>query len=261
MLDMASYTVAGNMPLTHARILWQPVIGTATGGGTAPENALTDYTYQRFIADAGAQVWTLQTTADAAIDTIIIAAHSLAGKTVVVATSTTTGGSFTTRATLMPADNETIAVMLNGAGGAPLTIRRLRLSISDGDGVTIGIIRAGVALQMYRPVFGGVQPIGLTRAVETRHSISETGQWLGRTIQRQARQTTMTWQNLPASWYRSTFAPFAAALPQTPFGLIQNPARMPESVAWCWTDEVPQPSNMGVRDLMEVALNITGLLA
>ena len=50
------------------------------------------------------------------------------------------------------------------------------------------------------------------------------------------------------------------ALPQTPFALIQNPLRMPESVAWAWCDQTPQPSNQGVRDLMSVSLDITGYL-
>jgi hypothetical protein len=35
---------------------------------------------------------------------------------------------------------------------------------------------------------------------------------------------------------------------------------MPESVAWCWTDETPAPANMGVKDYMQVSLGITGFL-
>jgi hypothetical protein len=105
-----------------------------------------------------------------------------------------------------------------------------------------------------------VKPIGLNRAVETRHAISETGQWLGRMIQRQAAKTEMNWTHLAGDWYRSTFQPFALALPQTPFGLIQNPTAMAESVAWCWTDTAPMPSNMGIKGYMEVSMNITGFL-
>jgi hypothetical protein len=160
---------------------------------------------------------------------------------------------------ITPTDSSAIAIMTNNAG-VPWSTGKLRILISDGDGVEIGIIRAGVALQMQQPVFGGVNPVGLNRLIETRHSMSETGQWLGRTIQRQALRTTMDWQHLEAAWYRASFEPFARTLPQRPFGLIQNPLRMPESVAWCWTDESPAPQNMGLRDLMSVSLNITGFL-
>jgi hypothetical protein len=156
-------------------------------------------------------------------------------------------------------DTSTIAIMAN-SGGVAYQTQKFRIVISEGTGKSIGIIRGGAALQMSRPVFGGVRPIGLNRAVETRHSITETGQWLGRTIQRQAATSEMSWMHLTAEWYRANFKAFAEALPQTPFGLIQNPSKMPESVAWCWTDQVPQPENMGIRDFMQVSLPVTGFL-
>ena len=160
---------------------------------------------------------------------------------------------------ITPADNSTIAIMTND-GGDPWQSTEYGIDLSEGNGAQIGIIRMGVALQMQQAVFGGVEPIGLNRIVETRHSMSETGQWLGRTIQRQARRTQMDWAHLSADWYRANFEPFSLALPQTPFGLIQNPSKMPESVAWCWTDDTPTPSNMGIKNLMQVSLGITGYL-
>lgn len=259
-LSTSGYTVAANQPLTCARILWSDLVGAVTGGGTNPAYADNDYTNQRWVCGVLPATWTLETAADAPIDTVFIAAHKLVGCTILVETSNTTGGAFVTRATIVPTDNSTIAVMFNNAG-VPHTIRRFRLTISGAPtSAEVGIIRGGVALQMAQPVFGGVKPIGLNRAVETRHSISETGQWLGRTIQRQASMTTMEWTHLTAAWYRANFAPFALSLPQTPFALIQNPLRMPESVAWAWTDTSPAPENMGVLDFMQVSLPIIGFL-
>lgn len=261
-LSTGGYTAGSNQPLNHARILWAPVAGTITAGGTNGALAANDYTWQRWSCGALPSNWTLVAAANVNVDTVFIAAHNLGttGCTVLVQTASTLGGAFTTRATVVPTDDGTIAVMINNAG-APYSVRELRISITGAStAAQIGIIRAGAALQMERPVFGGVRPIGLNRAVETRHAISETGQWLGRTIQRQALVTEMSWQNLGADWYRANFDPFALSLPQTPFGLIQNPLRMPESVAWCWTDSVPAPENMGIRDLMSVSMSITGFL-
>jgi len=262
-LSTSGYTLGSNRPLNHARILWNPLTGTITGGGTNAALAANDYTNQRWTPGALPQSWTLETAANADVDTLFIAAHNLGstGTTVTVETSSTTGGAFTTRATIVPTDNSTIAVMFNTGAGAPHTIRRVRITLSGvSTAVQIGIIRWGVALQMERPVFGGIQPIGLSRMVESRASQSETGQWLGRTIQRQALSTEMPWDHLTSAWYRANFQPFALALPQSPFGLIQNPLRMPESVAWCWTDAAPTPTNMGIVDLMSVSLPITGFL-
>jgi hypothetical protein len=259
-LSTSGYTVGSNEPLTHARILYAPITGTVTADGTGGALAANDYPFQRWELGATSGDWTIQTAADADVDTVFIAAHSLAGATILVQTAATAGGAFTTRATVTPTDNSTIAVMINNAGVA-YSVREVRLSVSGAASTAdVGIIRAGKALQMQQAVFGGVEPIGLNRIVETRHSMSETGQWLGRTIQRQARRTQMDWAHLTADWYRANFEPFSLSLPQTPFGLIQNPSRMPESVAWCWTDDTPTPSNMGIKNLMQVSLGITGYL-
>jgi hypothetical protein len=260
-LNTAGYSIGSNQPLNRARILWSPLVGTVTGDGTDPDLAANDYTFQRWSAGTLPAAWTLETPADADVDTLFIAAHNLAGQTITVDTSATTGGGFTTRATVNPTDNSTIAVMFNTGAGAPHVIRRVRITVSGaGTDLQVGIIRWGKALQMTRPVFAGVKPIGLSRAVETRHAISETGQWLGRTIQRQAALSQMDWEHLDDAWYKSDFHPFALSLPQTPFGLVQNPLRMPESVAWCWTDAAPVPEYMGLRNLMQVSLPVTGFL-
>jgi hypothetical protein len=260
-LSTAGYTVGSNLPLNHARILWTPITGVITADGTGGDLAANDFTFQRWETGPLTANWTLVADANVDVDTIFIAGHNLGtvGASVDVRTADTLGGAFTTRVTVTPTDNDAIAVMINNAG-TPYNIREFRLRVTGATPAQIGIIRAGVALQMQQPVFGGVQPIGLSRLIETRHAISETGQWLGRTVQRQALRTTMDWQHLDSAWYRANFQPFAKTLPQKPFGLIQNPSRMPESVAWCWTDESPAPSNMGVRDLMAVSLNITGFL-
>lgn len=261
-LSTSGYTVGSNQPLNHARILWSPASGTVTAGGTDGALAQNDYTWQRWSCGTLPSNWTLVGAANFNVDTVFIAGHNLGstGSAVAVQTAATLGGAFTTRATIVPTDDGAIAVMINNAG-TPYSVREMRIAVTGAaSNVQIGIIRAGVALQMERPVFGGVRPIGLNRAVETQQAISETGQWLGRRIQRQALVSEMAWQNLTADWYRANFDAFALALPQTPFGLIQNALRMPESVAWCWTDATPQPANMGVRDLMSVSLNITGFL-
>jgi len=261
-LSTSGYTLGGNQPLNHARILWSPVAGLVSFSGANGELAANDYTYQRWACGALPSFWKVVGAANFDVDTVFIAAHNLGttNSTVQVQTASTLGGAFTTRATISPTDDSTIAVMLNDAG-APYSVREIALVVSGpSSAVQVGIIRAGVALQMSQPVFAGVKPIGLNRAVETRQAISETGQWLGRIVQRQASMTDMSWTHLAADWYRANFHPFALSLPQKPFGLIQNPSRMPESVAWCWTDAVPAPENMGVRDYMAVSLNITGFL-
>lgn len=258
-LSTTGYTVATNEPLNHARILWDMLSGTVTADGTNPSFAANDYTAQRWTLAAGANDWTLTLAAAADVDTVFIAAHNLAGRTVTISTSPDLVTAYTTRATIVVPDNTTLAVMFNQGSGASVSARRIKVNVSEGSGNVVGIIRAGEALQMQRSFYGGYAPIRLNRVTEGQQSFSETGQWIGRTEKRRALSTTYTWQHLTASWYRTNFEPFAQTLPLKPFGIIGNPSRMAEDVAWAWVQNDPRPSNMGIRDLMEVSLDVTGL--
>lgn len=160
------------------------------------------------------------------------------------------------------ADNSAVAIMTNDADGDAWQATKYQIEIPDGTGSLVAIIRGGVALQMARPVYGGLAPIELSRTVEAVQGLSEGGQWLGVSIHRRALQSQMEWSNIPIDWYIANFKPFAEALPQTPFGVIQNPLRLPDSVAWCWTaSRPPAPSLMGQLNHVSFALPMTGLLS
>jgi len=257
-LNLAGYTVGANEPLTNARILYAPITGAVTADGTNGDLATNNYTAQRWAAAAGANDWELETASAADVDTVFISAHNLSGRTLTVSTSPDLVTAYTSRASFTVPDNSTIAIMFTDGSGDPISTRRLKVSLNEGEGNLVGVIRAGVALQMTTPFYGGYNPIRLNRVTEGEQQFSETGQWLGRTEKRRALSTSYTWRHLTAAWYRSDFDPFAQTLPLNPFGIIGNPLRMPEDVAWAWTQSDPAPANMGIRDLMEVSLQVTG---
>ena len=256
-INSAGYVVGSNYPLNHARILWSPLAGTITGDGDNPEYAANDYTSQRWMLDPGANAWTLETAADATIDSVFIAAHNLSGKTVTISTSATVGGSHTTRATVNATDNSTIAAFFNN-NGTVYTIREVRVSVNEGADVAIGIIRAGVSLQMPIPIYGGHRPLNLNRITEAQQQFSETGQWLGRIIKRRAVATAYDWEYLTATWYDANFEPFAKTLPLQPFCIAGNPSKIATDVGYVWTDRDVEPANMGINAYRSVSLNVTG---
>ena len=252
------YTVGDNRPLNHARILYAPLVGAVTGDGTGAANAANDYTFQRWQAVPGPSEWVLENTPAAEADTVFIAAHNLAGRLVTIATQLNDGSGYVDRATFTPADNSTICAMFTYGDGLPVLCRRIRVTVDDGDGVAVGIIRAGVALQMAVPFYSGHAPTTLNRVTEARQQFSEAGQWLGRQIQRRAVEGSYGWKHLPRAWYGDEFEPFAQTLPLAPFGIAGNPLRMPDDVAWCWTEKDLRPTLMGVREYMQVDLAVTG---
>ena len=248
-------TLGGNQPLNHARILYDFKAGTATGDGTGAALAANDYTGQRW-AITGAGAWTFQFDANQPVDTFVIAAHNLAGKSVTIGTSAATTGGFSTRATFTPADNSPIFVMANTAGGAAFDVRRYQVSV--GGAAQVGIIRAGKALQMQQPFYGGHNVALWNRVTEGQQSFSETGQWLGRTQKRLAYANSYEWMHIKADWYRDNFEPFAQTLPLKPFAIAGNPARKPHDVAWAWARGDVQPQNMGLRDFVTMGMQVTG---
>lgn len=257
-INTASYTVGTNEPLNHARILYAPISGTVAGDGTNLAYALNDYTSQRWALVPGTNHWNLTTTADAEIDCVFIAAHNLAGKVVTISTSATVGGAYTTRASVSPTDNTTIGIIFNSGAAFPYVIRELRVSVNDGTDVAIGVIRAGKALQMPIPIYGGHRPLNLNRVTEAQQQFSEAGQWLGRIVKRRAVTTTYEWEYLKASWYDTYFEPFAQTLPLKPFFIAGNPSKIGSDVGFVWTDRDPEPAQMGIRSYRSVALSVTG---
>lgn len=256
-ISTASYTVGSNQPLNHARILYAPLSGTITGDGATPSYAANDYTSQRWALIPGSNAWTLVTTADADIDCVFIAAHNLSGKTVTISTAATVGGTHTDRATVSPTDNTTIAILFNDTGTA-YTIREVKVTVNDGTDVAIGIIRAGLALQMPIPIYGGHRPLNLNRVTEAQQQFSETGQWLGRIIKRRAVTSAYEWEYLTPSWYDTYFEPFAQTLPLQPFCIAGNPSKIASDVGFVWTDRDVEPVQMGVQAFRSVSLNVTG---
>lgn len=256
-INTAGYTVSTNQPLNHARILWDMISGTVSGDGTNPAYAANDYTSQRWTLSPGAQAWTLQTAADDTVDCVFIAAHNLSGKTVTISTASTVGGTHTTRATISPTDNSTICALFNNSG-VVYTVREVKVSVNDGTDIAIGIIRAGVALQMPIPIYGGHRPLNLNRVTEAQQQFSETGQWLGRIIKRRAVTTAYEWEYLTTTWYDTYFEPFAQTLPLQPFCIAGNPSKIITDVGFVWTDRDVEPVNMGINAYRSVSLGVTG---
>lgn len=260
-LSLAGYTLGANRPLNHARILWQPITGTIAAGGTNGALAANDLTAQRWACGALPSNWTLTAPANVNVDTVFIAAHNLGstGSTVLVQTAAAVGGPYTTRATIVPTDNDTIAVMINNAG-TPYVVREVRIQVTGSSpDATIGIIRAGVALQMERPFYGGHAPLNWNRATEAEPQVTEGGQWAGQIVRRISQKAEYSWEHLTQAWYEANFEPFAKTLPSRPFGIIGNPSRLGAAdVGWCWTGQDVAPALMGVRDFVAVSLPVTG---
>jgi hypothetical protein len=132
------------------------------------------------------------------------------------------------------------------------------VNVNDGTDIAIGIIRAGAALQMPIPIYGGHRPLNLNRVTEAQQQFSETGQWLGRIIKRRAVTSSYDWEYLTTAWYDTYFEPFAKTIPLQPFCIAGNPSKITTDVGFVWTDRDVEPVNMGINAYRSVSLGVTG---
>jgi hypothetical protein len=251
----------GDLPLTHARILhagnWLSG-GTATASDTATDffanGPLNSLTYERWKPATLPATWEYDHGSAAAVDCAGIAAHTMGTNGNSLAVQYFNGSVWVDAlASASVATDEPILVIF-----PPQTRQRWRISVSGGTAPEIGVVKFGKALQMQRTLYGGHTPVGFARMTELRANYSETGEFLGRTVQRTMRSTVYAWENLTAAWMRTNWIPLQKAVESEPFFIAWRPALVGD-VGFVQVDQAPVPVNMGVRDLMSVELQVRGL--
>jgi hypothetical protein len=249
---------SGDKPLTYARIAhslnWlsggtASVSSTATGFfANAPLNTLT---YERWKPASVTATWEYNHGSAAEADYCCIAAHTMGTNGNSVQVQYWTGSAW---ADLCPVtavtSDEPIMVIFE-----PETRQRWRISITGGTAPEVGVIKFGTAMQMERPIYGGVAPIPMARQTILRSNYSETGEYLGRVQQRSYLSASYSWQHLTSDWVRANWPDFQRATEAEPFWLAWRPGTFGD-VGYCQVDEVPIPSNMGIRDLLSVSMSV-----
>lgn len=257
-----SYSLPGSdQPLTHARIghsgNWYSGTPTASGTATgyfedAPDVSLT---YEKWKPDAIPATWENDLGSSVTVDYCAIAGHTLGTNGCTIKVQYWDGADWAdlTPATAIADDMPIFCIF------APTAAQRFRVNITAGTAEPeIAVIKFGQALQMTRALYGGHTPIALARQTILRSNQSETGENLGRTKQRVMYGSSLSWSNLDADWVRTNWPPLQRAIEAEAFFLAWRPITFSE-VAYCQTDSIPAPSNMGVRNLMSVEMQVRAL--
>ena len=243
-------------PLTHARIGYNSVITSAGLTGTTGEanypltNVLNPATYERYKPTTPTTCTIdIDSLSSVNVDYVGIQAR---GVTNVLIYSSTDDVTYTLRAEFNPTGNAIMALF------EEVTARYYRVVLSGSD-LTVIALKVGKALAMQRAIYGGHTPITLGRVNAVRPNMSETGQFLGASIQRKGFSTGFSWDNLKADWYRANFDLFVQSQPRVqPFFIAWRPESYPNEVAYCWATGDITPNNTGTKDFMSVSMNVEG---
>ncbi len=260
---------AGDQPLTHSRIahsrnwlkggtfenssLVQPNYFVA-----APDNTLT---YERWkpVADLPAY-WNLNFTVAQTADYCFIAGHTFGSTNSRIVLQASVNND-DTWVNLSPefTPNDNMPIFFIFAPQTALAFRVQLVSVPDENNLPyMSVCKFGTALQFQQPFFGDHRPIDLARNTVIRSNYSETGEFLGRAVQRTYNTSSFTWEHLSNNWTRTNGRDLQKAVTAEPFCIAWRPSQYDE-VAFGQTDQPPIPTQMGLRDYMTMTLTMRSL--
>lgn len=258
-----SYVAESGFPATHARIGYDNIVpdsevtASSEASGFPASSVKNATTYDRWKGNGPLPTLIVHKASGPnapLVNYIGIAAQVLAS-TIIDIDYSEDGETWTFLESIEPSDNSAIMLLFE-----TVQARYWRFTISGGaESPEIGVLNIGQALTMERPIYGGHRPGKLSRRTSYSNNMSESGQFLGRSIVRRGYKESFNWQNLTAAWYRENFDPFVAAARTKPFFIAWRPATFPDEVLYAWTNDDISPSNSGGRDLMTVSINVEGL--
>lgn len=252
-------------PLTHTRIGYQTytrgatpaqVQASSTAVGAVADAPLRPDTVEYWEPQSLPATWRFDMGELRDVDYLGIAGHTIGSARCSVRVETSADGESwqALAGDLLPADNSAL-MFLDESRPA----RYVQMTLEGEQPPRVAVVYVGVALAMPRPIYGGHTPITLSRETVLHHSLSRGGQFLGQGYRRLGLTGSIAFRHLPASWYRAQFDPFVRAARRYPYFVAWRPATFPAEVAYVWTDRDIAPSNMGIRDLMDVSWNMKGL--
>ena len=239
----------------NARIGYKNLlVGTTTSEAAV---MLIPNTYERYKPTSGSKTIKFQLTASATVDFVGIAAHNAgthdSGTSIIIKYAATVGGALTT-IDVMEFDEENNAKMINFD---PVTAAEIAITFTTSTaGLELGVVYAGEALEMERPIYGGHNPIDLSAETDYQNTRSESGNFLGRTVIRRGAETSYQFKHLSDEWIRQSFKPFMKSAIKHPFFIKWRPD-LYQATAFGFTTKDIKPSNMGGGSrLMQVSFNI-----
>lgn len=250
-----------SQPLTHARIGWHRIDGTASASSAAtgfPASAAKSMnTYETWSPVDFPAWWKIDAGAAVDVNYCGIAGHTLAGNDVLIQYSANDTDWTDVGTASAVADGKPILIMFPS-----VSARYWRVLVSGPAETTVAHIRFGEMLAMMNPILNGHSPAPLNRDTVISQNRSERGQFLGNSIIRGGVKTSAHWKHLTPGWYRANFDPFVLAARTDTFFFAWRPAPSSQSandVAYCWTKSDIGPEYMGIRDLMQVSLSMEGI--
>jgi hypothetical protein len=227
---------AGVQYLDLPRIGWRTITGTASASGSAagydPDRAQGQQTYDGWRPDAIPARWIINAGSSVTADYMAVGAHTLAGCT--VQPERWNGSAWVAIAsTVVIADNTAILWLF-----PPVAATQFALRITAGPATmpTMGHIRFGQVLMLPRQATYTGDPIDEGERITLRQNLSETGEYLGATVEGNGLQFSVSVDHLPEIFRQVDWRAFRRwAESGNTFFVAPKPGAYPKEVAYAWS--------------------------
>ena len=143
----------------------------------------------------------------------------------------------------------------------PQSLIAVRVHLAEGTAAAqAAVLYVGKLLVLERRIYVGHTPMPYGRSARITNGRSESGQFLGRIMTAQATDTAVSLQNLMPGWYREHLDPFIVASKLTPFFFAWRPEDYPLEVGYGWMTNDPKPSNQRNNGMMQIDLQMGGIV-
>lgn len=255
--------VADGLSLDHPVIGWHNVVTASTIVASAESanfpasNLANPATHLEWRGtDTSEQYLTITTNEVDPIDYIAVARHNWSTAEIPVSVEGFIGGVWTEICD---------EVMLPDDGPALFrselqSLSQLRFRLQEGSAIPrAAVVYAGKLLVIQRKVYVGHTPLPQARKRSIVNGRSESGNFLGRIVLGESRETTVPLSLLDPAWYRATMDPFMAAAGEDPFFFAWRSQSYPREVGFCWLTDDPMPAPVGPSNLLAFDLKLGGI--
>ena len=192
------------------------------------------------------------------VDYVAIASHNFASEQIEVSVEGSTNGTtfpHVLATGVIPADDGPL--MFRFTAGVYL---KVRVTFQTGTAAAqMAVLYAGKLLVGERRIYVGHTPITYGRKLRVTNGRSESGNFLGRIVTGEGRMSSVDFQNLTPTWYRSYLDPFFLAAQEAPFFWAWRPGKYPNEVGYAWLDGDPTVSNQRSNGMMQASFSMAGI--
>lgn len=251
------------LSLNHPVIGWHNVVtatniaSDATQANYPASNLANPATNLQWRADNMAlQYLTITTNEIDPIDYVAVAGHNWSSAAIAVSIEGFISSVWTTivEAVILPNDGPALFRF------TAQSLSKVRIKLAAGSAMPrAAVVYCGKLLVIERKVYVGHTPLPHARKFSIANGRSESGNFLGRIVLGESRESTVPLSLITPAWYRANMDKFLAVADETPFFFAWRPQAYPREVGYGWLIDDPMPTPTGPSNLIAFDLKVGGV--